>query len=115
MASIKSIKVGSSEYEIKAIYDGSGNIIDETYAKSDEVPTKLSQLDNDSNYLTEVSLDQYAKVENIPTKMSQLENDSNYLSEATLDNFATKDQVDDIKQEIDSIAAIPLDFIENLE
>lgn len=53
MATIKSIKVGETVYDIKAIYDGSGNIIDQTYAKSDTIPTKVSQLENDSNYLTE--------------------------------------------------------------
>ena len=53
MATIKSIKVGETVYDLKAIYDGSGNIIDQTYAKSDTIPTKVSQLENDSNYLTE--------------------------------------------------------------
>lgn len=53
MATIKSIKVGETVYDIKATYDGSGNIIDQTYAKSSDVPTKVSQLENDSNYLTE--------------------------------------------------------------
>lgn len=52
MATIKSIKVGETVYDIKATYDGSGNIIDQTYAKSDTIPTKVSQLENDSNYLT---------------------------------------------------------------
>lgn len=53
MATIKSIKVGETVYDIKATYDGSGNVIDQTYAKSSDVPTKVSQLENDSNYLTE--------------------------------------------------------------
>ena len=53
MAAIKSIKVGEITYDLKATYDGSGNNIAETYAKSSAIPTKVSQLDNDKNYLTE--------------------------------------------------------------
>lgn len=39
----------------------------EGYAKTEEIPTKISQLQNDKNYLTEVP-DGYAKTEAIPTK-----------------------------------------------
>lgn len=53
MAAIKSIKVGETVYDLKAIYDGSGNVIDQTYAKSSAIPTKVSQLQNDENYLKE--------------------------------------------------------------
>ena len=53
MAAIKSIKVGEITYDLKATYDGSGNNIAEIYAKSSAIPTKVSQLSNDKNYLTE--------------------------------------------------------------
>lgn len=53
MAAIKSIKVGETVYNLKATYDGSGNVIDQTYAKSSAIPTKVSQLQNDENYLKE--------------------------------------------------------------
>lgn len=53
MAAIKSIKVGETTYNLKATYDGSGNVIDQTYAKSSAIPTKVSQLQNDENYLKE--------------------------------------------------------------
>lgn len=53
MAAIKSIKVGEIVYDLKATYDGSGNAIDQTYAKSSAIPTKVSQLQNDENYLKE--------------------------------------------------------------
>lgn len=53
MAAIKSIKVGETVYDLKATYDGSGNAIDQTYAKSSAIPTKVSQLQNDENYLKE--------------------------------------------------------------
>lgn len=53
MAAIKSIKVGETTYDLKATYDGAGNVIDTTYAKANAIPTKISQLQNDSGYLTE--------------------------------------------------------------
>lgn len=53
MTAIKSIKVGETVYDLKATYDGSGNVIDQTYAKSSAIPTKVSQLQNDENYLKE--------------------------------------------------------------
>ena len=53
MAAIKSIKVGETTYDLKATYDGAGNAIDTTYAKANAIPTKTSQLQNDSGYLTE--------------------------------------------------------------
>lgn len=53
MAAIKSIKVGEITYDLKATYDGSGNNIAGTYAKSSAIPTKVSELSNDKNYLTE--------------------------------------------------------------
>ena len=53
MAAIKSIKVGETIYDLKATYDGSGNVIDQTYANSSAIPTKVSQLQNDENYLKE--------------------------------------------------------------
>ena len=53
MAAIKSIKIGETTYDLKATYDGAGNVIDTTYAKANAIPTKTSQLQNDSGYLTE--------------------------------------------------------------
>ena len=88
-------------------------------ANAADVPTKTSQLANDSGYLTEhQSLAGYAtteyvdgkieaesttrqeSIENvkqlIPTKTSQLENDSGYLTEhQSLENYATKSYVDE--------------------
>ena len=70
------------------------------YAKTSNIPTKTSQLTNDSGYLTAVpseyvtdtelnakgyltehqDLTEYAKTSSIPTKTSQLTNDSGYLT-----------------------------------
>ena len=71
------------------------------------IPTKTSQLNNDSGYLTEhQSLENYYTKEQtdssinavktaIPTKTSQLANDSGYLTEhQSLENYYTKEQTD---------------------
>mgnify|MGYP002769365116 CR=1 FL=1 len=44
------------------------------------IPSKTSELDNDSGYITNAALDGYAKDTDIPTKVSQLENDSKYIT-----------------------------------
>lgn len=50
------------------------------YATKAELPTKVSQLENDSKFINESALDGYAKTADIPTKMSQLNNDSGYIT-----------------------------------
>ena len=50
-------------------------------ARTSDVPTKVSQLTNDSGYLTtHQDLSAYALTSSIPTKTSQLTNDSGYLT-----------------------------------
>ena len=44
------------------------------------IPTKTSQLTNDSGFITNAALTGYAKTTDIPTKTSQLENDSHYIT-----------------------------------
>ena len=84
-------------------------------ANKNEIPTKISQLENDSGYLTKDS--------NFPTKVSQLENDSGYLLSKDISNkvdlnfliqlivdyakieyvqnyFATKEQVKKLEERI---------------
>ena len=60
-----------------------------SYAKKTDLPTKVSQLENDSNFIRQIDLTSYAKKTDlpsyakktdIPTKVSQLENDSNFIS-----------------------------------
>lgn len=51
-------------------------------ANSSDIPTKTSQLVNDSGYLTEhQSLENYATKSEIPTATSQLTNDSGFITE----------------------------------
>lgn len=55
------------------------------YAKSSDVPTKTSQLTNDSGF---------AKASDVPTKTSQLTNDSGFLTEnQILDGYVRKGEV----------------------
>ena len=77
------------------------------FADKDDIPTKTSQLNNDSGYLTEhQSLDDYytksqvdssinAVRDAIPVNVSQLTNDSGYLTEhQSLADYYTKEQTD---------------------
>lgn len=52
------------------------------------VPTKTSDLSNDSGYITNEALDDYATKAELPTKVSQLENDSKFINESALDGYA---------------------------
>ena len=62
------------------------------YALKTDIPTKTSELINDSGYLTENQLqDEFALKTDIPTKTSQLTNDSGYLTEhQDLSEYAKK-------------------------
>lgn len=64
-------------------------------ATSSDIPTKVSQLTNDSGFLTQhQSLDNYALKSAIPTKTSQLTNDSGFLTQhQSLDNYALKSYI----------------------
>ena len=56
------------------------------------IPTKTSQLTNDSGFITDAALTGYAKTTDIPTKISQLDNDSYYItaSEAPVQSVNSK-------------------------
>lgn len=56
------------------------------------IPTKTSQLTNDSGFITDAALTGYAKTTDIPTKTSQLDNDSHYItaSEVPVQSVNTK-------------------------
>lgn len=88
----------------------------ENYPTKDEVPTKTSELENDSGFLTEhqsldgyatekwvedkhyltehQSLTDYAKKSEVPTKTSQLTNDSGFLTQhQSLTDYAKKTDI----------------------
>ena len=53
-----------------------------------EIPTKTSELVNDSDFATNASVDEKigGVTSSIPTKVSQIENDSGYTTQAYVDN-----------------------------
>lgn len=65
------------------------------FASTEDIPTKLSQLQNDSQFITSASVPtkvsqlandkNYATTSQIPTKISQLDNDKSYLTSTTAD------------------------------
>lgn len=65
------------------------------YAKTEDIPTKVSELDNDSGYLTKhQSLEGYAKTEDIPTKPEDIgaQPAGSYLTEVPT-GYATEEFV----------------------
>lgn len=72
-----------------------------TFATKDEiptVPTKVSELDNDANFITENALSDYAKSADVYTKD---EADAKFLTEhQDISNLATKEEVSEVEGKI---------------
>ena len=72
-----------------------------TFATKDEiptVPTKVSELDNDANFITEDALSDYAKSADVYTKD---EADAKFLTEhQDISNLATKEEVSEVEGKI---------------
>ena len=107
-----------SEYITETELDAKGYLTEHqdisNLATKAEVPTKTSQLINDSNFLTEhqdisnlATKAEVSEVENkIPTKVSQLENDKGYLTEhQDLTGYAKKTDIPDVSGFITEIPA----------
>lgn len=57
-----------------------------------KVPTKVSELENDKEYLTEhQSLEGYAKKSELPTKVSELENDSEFINQSVVEEIISNE------------------------
>lgn len=73
----------------------------DTFATKDEiptVPTKVSELDNDANFITEDALSDYAKSADVYTKD---EADAKFLTEhQDISNLATKEEVSEVEGKI---------------
>lgn len=85
------------------------------YAKTTDIPTKVSELQNDADYLTSADLSDYAlksEIPDVPTKVSELENDAHYLSSADMSDYALKTDLNDYV-EIDSLTSIGNDTFPN--
>lgn len=81
--------------KLEALSSGSGSADLSGYALKSDVPTKVSQLTNDSGYLTShQSLADYAKKSDVPSKTSQLTNDSGFLTKhQDLSAYAKKEDI----------------------
>lgn len=76
------------------LYDANGNVITSTYATKSELPTKVSQLQNDSNFITSAG----APVQSvngqtgtvsltIPTNTNQLTNGAGFITSSALTSY----------------------------
>lgn len=97
----------------------------EGHALKSELPTKVSQLENDSKFITreevpETDLSEYAKKSELPTvpkKVSELTNDTGYITLAEvpktdLSDYAKKSDIPDVS---DFITNIPDEYITEAE
>lgn len=95
------------------------------HALKSELPTKVSQLENDSKFITreevpEIDLSEYAKKSELPTvpkKVSELTNDTGYITLAEvpktdLSDYAKKSDIPDVS---DFITNIPDEYITESE
>lgn len=96
---------GVTTYNYEKI--GSTDVDLSQYAKIADVPTKVSQLTNDSGYLTNATLSVPTKtselendsgfVTSVPTKVSELENDSGYLRDVYASSpYGTQEAMDEV-------------------
>lgn len=82
---------GSATYTAGSGIDITNGVIsvDNTIALKSEIPTKVSDLTNDSGYLTSVSWNDILNKPTIPTKTSDLTNDSGFITGITSAMIAT--------------------------
>ena len=70
----------------------------QTFALKSEIPTKLSELNNDTNFITDESLDDYAKTIDINEQLSEKLDIISYEADketfANINNVYTKDEAD---------------------
>lgn len=84
---------------------------DSNFITGGDIPTKTSDLENDSDFITETTLNNknYAVQGDLPTKTSELENDSDFITNTVLNskNYVTSAQlptkVSDLNNDMDFI------------
>lgn len=98
--------IGNKTLEELNIQPAGDYVVNETlteYAKTENIPTKVSQLENDTGYLVKSSLDNYATKEEIPTLTSQLTNDSNFLSSIPEEYITEQELTETLDTTLESI------------
>lgn len=95
MPFIKRIQIKDVAYDLKATYDDSGNNIEQTYAKKESIPTKVSQLNNDSGFLTS-----HQDISTLATKQ-ELNNKVDKVEGKTL---STNDFTTELKTKLDGLS-----------
>lgn len=89
----------ATKEELKEVSDSIPNI--SNLAAKDEIPTKTSELTNDSGFLTEhQSLENYALKVELPVKVSELENDSKFITEAKVEEAISKIDIPTVPTEV---------------
>lgn len=71
------------------------------------VPTKTSDLSNDSGYITNEALSNYATKAELPTKVSQLENDSKYITASGAPVQSVNGKTGAVVLDATSVGALP--------
>ena len=71
------------------------------------IPTKTSELTNDSGYITNTALEPYAKMVDVPTKTSQLDNDANYITAAQAPVQSVNNKTGAVTLSAADVSAIP--------
>lgn len=76
---------GAGESGVSSVNGKTGNVILNAndvgaLPNTTVIPTKTSELDNDSGFINSSALDGYAKTTDIPTETSQLTNDSGFIT-----------------------------------
>ena len=71
------------------------------------IPTKTSQLTNDSGFITDAALTGYAKTTDIPTKTSQLDNDSYYITASEAPVTSVNSKTGAVQLNASDVGALP--------
>ena len=76
-----------------------------TYAASNDIPSNVSELNNDAGYINEhQDISHLASKDDIPSNVSELNNDAGYLTEhQSLDGLATESYVDNTIGDINTV------------
>lgn len=75
------------------------------------IPSKTSELENDSGFITDAALAGYAKAEDIPTAVGELENDAGYITAAQAPVQSVNGQTGAVQLTASDVGAISISDI----